>query len=397
VSSSEKALFRVMVGLCLALSATTFADPGPPPYFGPSLIREEVTILASAGYHIAATILRPEGRGPFGAVILNHGFSASEDDREAESWRAFSIPAPVFARRGYVVVMPMRRGFGATGGELAEDPGSCWRPHFERGEEAAADDVMAAYDFARSLPYVDPSRMLLAGQSAGGMVALYTAGTRAPQGLVAVLAFAAGRGGHPERSPGVPCAVEPMARVFESLGTKIHVPVMLEYARNDRYFGPAVTRGWYERFTAAGAQAKYVLQPPYGRDGHFLFTHLAGIEYWLPSVEDFLGEHGVPFQRLDLRDPQSRPLLQARLPASEGCGSLYRVFLESPGPRAYAVSDDGHCGFAGGMRDASDAALRQCAEATTGSCALYAVDDRLLWSGDSPSLTARLQVKDTAK
>lgn len=389
--SGGRALLGAAIGLCLLLSATTFADPGRGEYFGPRLIREEVRIPAPGGYTIAATILRPDGPGPYGAVVLNHGFPGTEEEREAESWRAFSTVAPVFARRGYVVVMPLRRGFGATGGELAEDPGSCWRPHFERGEEAAADDVMAAYRYARALPYVDPSRMILAGQSAGGMVSIYTAGARHPQGLVAVLAFAAGRGGDPDREPGVPCAVEPVARVFDALGAKVQAPVLFHYAENDRYFGPAVTRTWFDRFSTGGASAEYVMQPPYGHDGHFVFTQLAGVEYWLPAVERFLAEHGVPFHRLDVGDPQSEPLLEAKLPTSvnDGCGGLYRVFLESPGPRAYAVSKDGHCGFAAGVRDATEAAMRKCGEIADRSCALYAVDDKLLWK-EKATLSASL-------
>ena len=63
---------------------------------------------------------------------------------------------------------------------------------------------MAAYEYARALPYVDANRMILAGQSAGGIVSMYTAGTRNPQGLLAVLSFAAGRGGNPDFRPGVP-------------------------------------------------------------------------------------------------------------------------------------------------------------------------------------------------
>ena len=367
MSASGRALLGAMVALCSWGSA--LADPGTTV----RLVREQVRIPAPGGYELAATIIRPQGPGPFGAVVLNHGFSAEEKERHAESWQAFSAAAPVFARRGYAVIMPLRRGFGATGGELAEDPGSCFRPHFFRGEEAAADDVMAAYDYARSLAYVDPQRMILAGQSAGGMVALFTAAMREPQGLVAVLGFAAGRGGG--REPGVPCAADALGRVFDAVGERIKVPVLLHYAQNDRFFGPGVSHAWFERLLAGGAQAEYVLQPPYGGDGHFLFTQLGGVEYWLPAVEHFLGEHGVPFARLDAGDP----LIKAKLPGSRGCEGLYRVFLESPAPRAYALSDDGHCGFAGGVDDAAKAAMRECGQIAEARCALYAVDDRMLW------------------
>jgi dienelactone hydrolase len=352
-------------------------------YIGPRLIQEKVKIPAGDGrYAIAATILRPEGDGPFGAVVLNHGVSASARERARESSDLLLGAAAVFARRGYMVIMPLRRGFGATGGEMAEDPGSCANPDYVRAERNAADDVMAAYNYARSLPYVDGSRMILAGQSAGAMVALFTAGTRQPQGLTAVLGFAAGRGGDPVASPGVPCAVEPVARVLDRLGKQVKVPVLFHYAENDQFFNPKTSKLWFERFSAGGAKAEYVLQPAFGTDGHYLFGSTLGVRYWLPTVERFLGQHGVQFARVDADEPGRATLLAVdRLPnvKTDACRNLYRAFLEAPGPRAYAVSDDGRCGFAGGVEDARAAAVRQCGTVAKGNCMIYAVDDAVIW------------------
>jgi fermentation-respiration switch protein FrsA (DUF1100 family) len=224
--------------------------------------------------------------------------------------------------------------------------------------------------------------MMLAGQSAGGMVSVFTAGTRNPQGLVAVLAFAAGRGGDPDVNPGVPCAIEPVARVFDMVGKNVRVPVLFHYAENDLFFSPKVSRGWFERFNANGANAEYALQPAFGKDGHYLFGDTLGVRYWLPTVEGFLAKHGVSFTRLDSADPDRQPLLALdRVPniKSDACKGLYRAFLESPGPRAYAVSADGRCGFAGGLQDAKDVAMRQCGNVAKGNCMLYAVDDSIIW------------------
>ena len=351
-------------------------------YYGPRLIEERVRIPAQNGNMIAATLLRPEAQGPFGAIILNHGVSASARERARESSDLLINAAAVFARRGYVVVMPLRRGFGATGGDMAEDPGSCSNPDYRSAEANAADDVMAAYDYARSLPYVDGNRMMLAGQSAGGMVALYTAGTRQPQGLQAVLAFAAGRGGDPDINPGIPCAIEPVARIFDMIGKQIRVPVLMNYAENDLFFSPKVSRQWFERLSASWSDAEYALQPSFGKDGHYLFGDTLGVRYWLPTVEAFLAKQGIAFTRLDSADPERAPLLALeRVPniKSDACKGLYRAFLESPGPRAYAVSADGRCGFAGGLQDAKDVAMRQCGNVAKGSCMLYAVDDSVIW------------------
>jgi len=391
-------LFFGIVTVCVVATGRAFAGDVSPAvqrvvqYAGPKLIQEDVRIPADGGaYEVAATILRPEGDGPFGVVVLNHGVPGSASERLKESAAAdFNASAPVFARRGYVVVMPMRRGFGATGGPFAEDAGPCRKPDYPHAESQAADDVMAAYDYARTLPYVDGNRMILAGQSAGGMVSLYVAGTRAPEGLVAVLGFAAGRGGNPDLRPGVPCAVEPVAKVLDSIGKSVKVPVLLHYAQNDKYFGPATSKLWFERFNAAGGQAEYVMQPAFGKDGHYLFGDLVGVRYWLPAVEKFFAEHHIPFERLDA----SQPLLHAKLPnvPTDSCQSLFRAFLEAPAPRAYAVSGDGRCGFAGAMADAPAVALRECRTVSGQACSLYAVDSEVVWkepaAGDTKQAVA---------
>jgi dienelactone hydrolase len=263
---------------------------------GVPLVEEHVRISAfSRRYTIATTILRPAGPGPFGAIVLNHGVAPTAQARLRESADLLMPAAEVFAERGYAVIMPLRRGFGATGGTFAEDAGSCLDPNYLRGEAAAADDIMAAWNFARRLPYVDGSRMILAGQSAGGVAALFAAGTRAPEGLVAVLAFAAGRGGDPVRHPGVPCALEPLAKVFADLGRQVKVPVLFHYAANDLYFNVSTSQRWFEQFNAGGAPAQYVLQPPFSKNGHYIFSDHSGARYWVPAVERFLRKYAVPF------------------------------------------------------------------------------------------------------
>jgi dienelactone hydrolase len=263
---------------------------------GVLLVEEHIRIPGPGRrYTLAATILRPQGPGPFGAIVLNHGVPLTAQARQRESAELLMPAAEVFAERGYAVVMPLRRGFGATGGWFAEDAGSCLNPDYLRGEAAAADDIMAAYDFARRLPYVDGARMILAGQSAGGVAALFAAGMRAPEGLVAVLAFAAGRGGDPVRHPGVPCALEPLARVFADLGRQVKVPVLFHYAANDLFFNARTSQLWFERFNAAGARAQYILQPPFSDNGHYIFGSGSGARYWVPAVERFLRKYAVPF------------------------------------------------------------------------------------------------------
>src|SRR2546430_3594681 len=213
--------------LCSAAAGSAFAQ-----------IQEGVRIAAPGGYTVAATILGPEGPGPFGAVILNHGVPVSDKERAGASSSDLLASAAVFAQHGYVVVLPLRRGFGAAGGEFAEYTGSCSHPDCLGGEQAAAEDVMAAYECARALPCVDPRRMILAGHSAGGMVALFTAGVRQPEGLVAVLAFAAGGGRHPAPPPGGARPPPPPARGVGPVGRTHQAPALVHLPGDDPYLQP---------------------------------------------------------------------------------------------------------------------------------------------------------------
>ncbi|HVJ12484.1 MAG TPA: hypothetical protein VNC62_13010, partial [Burkholderiales bacterium] len=52
----------------------------------------------------------------------------------------------------------------------------------------------------------------------------------------------------------------------------------------------------FARLKAGGARAEYVLQPPFGPDGHYVFTDAAGAALWLPAVERFLERQGIPFR-----------------------------------------------------------------------------------------------------
>jgi dienelactone hydrolase len=256
--------------------------------------QKDVRVIAHSGRHaLAVAIVRPRGSGPFGAVILNHGVGVNAESRHLESPAMLAHTAAEFARRGYAVLMPLRRGFGATGGRFAEDPGSCAAPDFRRAEQEAASDILAVYRFARRLPYVDGSRMILAGQSAGAVASL-SAAAQAPEGLVAVLAFAAGRGGHPRLWPGTPCGAERLGEVFAEMGRTVKAPVLLHYAENDRFFGPETSRAWFRSFESSGARAEYVLRPAFGRDGHYVFSDPAGA--WLPAVEAFLARHRIAFE-----------------------------------------------------------------------------------------------------
>jgi dienelactone hydrolase len=259
-------------------------------------LREEIhhVHVAAADADIVVTSFRPRGAGPFPWLVLSHGTAPSaEANRTMGRYRPLA-PVREWVRRGYAVVVPVRRGYGASGGDrLGDAYGSCAHPDFRRAGEGGALDLLATIEWAKTHGDLDPQRWLLVGQSAGGFASIYTASKR-PQGLVAVLAFSPGRSGDPDKHPGEPCASAAVAALFASVAPRIAVPVLWFYAENDEYIGPRAQLLWFDAFRSAGGRGELVVIPPFPlARGHGVFPSESGISLWTSAVAKFFRQHDI--------------------------------------------------------------------------------------------------------
>ncbi len=236
---------------------------------------------------LVATTWQPDGPGPFPLIVLSHGNPPNARDR-VKVGRYREVPQiREFVRMGFMVIVPIRRGYGATGGTFAEDAGSCHGADYEAAGKAAAQDILATIAYADTLPQVDKHHVVLVGQSAGGFASL-AAASFDPPGLVAVVNFSGGRGGDPVKHPGEPCAPENMAKTIGHFASTTRVPVLWHYVENDKYFAPDYTRSWFAAFQAAGGRGEFVMEAPFGQNGHGMFSVERSIPIWLPHVQKFL-------------------------------------------------------------------------------------------------------------
>jgi pimeloyl-ACP methyl ester carboxylesterase len=239
---------------------------------------------------LTATNFHPPGNGPFSLIVLSHGSNTDPSIRQKIGRFRIIPQIREFLKRDFAVIVPIRRGHGSTGGTWVESYGSsCNTPsYYEPGMEAAKD-LLATINYASKLPYVRPDRILLVGQSAGGFASLATASLN-PSGIIGVVNFAGGHGGNPDKHPGVPCAPELLVETIRKFAKTIRIPVLWHYAENDLFFGPEVVRTMFEAFQEAGAKGRLVIQPPFGNNGHALFTSKLGIPIWTPEFDKFLIE-----------------------------------------------------------------------------------------------------------
>ena len=81
-------------------------------------LREEIWAIPAVP--MLAYMVRPIGEGPFPLLIMNHGVSLDSKERSYFPVIEFRDAALWFARQGYVVVAPVRPGYGATAIEIPE-------------------------------------------------------------------------------------------------------------------------------------------------------------------------------------------------------------------------------------------------------------------------------------
>jgi dienelactone hydrolase len=253
-----------------------------------------LTVLGPRGPQavvLAATEYRPPGTGPFPAVVFSHG--STGDARERAGYVAtYPVASRVLVGWGLVVLNPLRRGYGRTGGDFAEGYGPCQSPDYVAAARETARDIAAAVEWLARQPYVDRDRLALVGQSGGGWGSLATAGRGAPP-VRAVVNFAGGRGGKQRGVPHHTCAPERLVEAAGALGRTASVPSLWLYTENDQYFAPALSRRMHDAYVAAGGRAAYHLLPAIADDGHRLVSLEQGVPLWRDLVEGFLRETGV--------------------------------------------------------------------------------------------------------
>jgi len=264
----------------LFCSAATAADT-PGPQGAPSgPLREQIHHIPAgdgllSATFMVATVYRPPGDDPRPLAVINHG---SPGPSERATFRAAS---GWFVGRGYVVVVPTRRGYGLSGGSQVDGMGPCRNRDYHAAGLGTAEDIALTLAYMAKLPYVRSDRTLLIGQSAGGW-GVMAASTLALPGVVAAINFSGGRDAR------MRCAPDQLVETASRYGSGSKIPMLWIYTENDRSFPPSTSKALHEAFTASGGRALYVLLPPFGKNGHRLFGSDDGVALWSSHVHRFL-------------------------------------------------------------------------------------------------------------
>jgi len=213
----------------LALDATPAAAPATEVLakdLQEEIVRIQATVKDLYGHEatkpVPITIYRPAGAGPFPLVVFNHGRAPAEKRARDGRYRPEAV-ARYLVAKGFVVMVPNRIGYWETYGSFDPEDSAC--RDIEPMSIAASHQVLATVEFAKTLPYVDATRWLVAGQSVGGLTSVATVG-RAPEGLLGGINFSGGTGGNPDVNPGRPCNPSGTTRYWGSIAKNAKVPML---------------------------------------------------------------------------------------------------------------------------------------------------------------------------
>jgi dienelactone hydrolase len=355
--------------------------PLPPPLS--RALNEEIIMLpvgsGNVSYALETTIFRPPGDGPFPLLLMNHGKAPGMNNHFQPRAR-YLVIAREFVQRGYAVIIPMRKGFSQSTGMYVG--GGC---NIVDNGIAQADDLQSTLEYAAKQPWIDPSRIIVAGQSHGGLATM-AFGMRHYPGVKGLIDFAGGL-----RVTSNNCNWESaLVKAFAQYGAKTDIPSLWFYGANDSYFNPDVASRLAAAYTGAGGHAKLIAYGPFKSDSHGMSSSQAGVAIWWPETEIFLQSLGMPTAKTvklpgSALPPPSHfaPLSDiAAVPYLRDTGREgYRTFLTKDAPRAFALSPSGAWGYStvDNGEDTTELALARCRRNSKLPCALYAVDDQVVW------------------
>ena len=267
---------------------TTLTVPGAviPWTRGKSELLRTALIEDGKPVDLEVVIFRPNGVGPFPLAMFNHGSTGNGTNSALFKETLFDVGLADFLNnRGWIVAFPQRRGRGKSDGLYDEGFSADRRQGYTcdfdislSGAERALDDIGAAMAALRQRPDVAPSRVLIGGQSRGGILSIAYAGMH-PDQIFGVINFVGGW-------MGTRCdtASRLNGTLFER-GARFDRPTLWLYGEQDPFYDIQHSRNNFMLFQSAGGKGTFLKFNVPGGYGHAV---LSAPELWEGPVEEYL-------------------------------------------------------------------------------------------------------------
>ena len=236
---------------------------------------------------LEVVLFKPPGEGPFPLAVINHGSTGNGNNPAlfTETWFDVGI-ADFLNERGWIVAFPQRRGRGKSDGKYDEGFSperpkgyTCEADVSLAGGERALHDIGAAISALKRRPDVAASRILIGGQSRGGVLSVAYSGAH-PEQIFAVINFVGGWVGD-----ACPIAKTINQTLFQQ-GARFKRPTLWLYGRNDPMYSISHSRENFAAFQKAGGQGVFLEFDALGGYGHGVINHR---QLWSAPIRDYLG------------------------------------------------------------------------------------------------------------
>lgn len=374
---------RLTTAIALAaasLSSASHAANALPQSLDPT-VNEQVVMLPvtqnGSSFQFETTIYKPPGNGPFPLLVMNHGKERGNPSNQKRD--RFLSMSREFVKRGYAVVVPMRKGFSQSSGSYSD-----FGCNMKDNGQQQADDVVAVLDAIVKQSWVDRERIVVAGQSYGGLATM-AFGTRHYPGVRGLLNFAGGL-----RIDGGNCDWKSsLVTAFSSYGASTSLPSLWFYGENDTYFDHPLAQRLQAAYQAAGGPSQLLAYGAFKNDAHGMIGSRDGVAIWLPEVERFLKGIGMPTDVSVAVADTPRPAATnfasvdniSAIPFLTDKGrNGYREYLQKSAPRAFAISSSGAWSWAEEGDDPASRAVASCQKNSKVPCQLYSIDKDVVWN-----------------
>jgi pimeloyl-ACP methyl ester carboxylesterase len=270
----------IMLTIVIAWSGALWAQDFVSEMIPTQLVEEGTPI------RLELLIRKPSTPGPYPTVVFNHGSTGRGDNPDLfqRSWTHLAV-AKVFNEKGWMIVFPQRRGRGQSNGKYDEgfEPDrsrySCQPALFLAGLERAILDLDEVMAHLKTRSDVRHDRLLIAGQSRGGILSIAYAGVR-PNVFTGAVNFVGGW--MTDRCPD-PGAIN--TATFRR-GAAFKRPTLWLYGEADRFYSLSHSKDNFEAFKAAGGTGTFhAYWVPGNNSGHGLISHPA---LWQDHLSEYL-------------------------------------------------------------------------------------------------------------
>jgi dienelactone hydrolase len=289
-----------------------------------------VTIGGNVVHLDGLVIRKSDAQGRLPIALFTNGGETTATAGTAVTTATYAHYARDLARRGWLAVVVIKRGFGKSEGPKPT-PIACQAASLNAWATAAADDLQGTIDTIAQRPDADASKVVVIGSEIAGVAAVALS-ARNPRGLAGVIAVS---GGLLSESN---CPMKDiLVDAYKDFGTRSRVPNLWIYSKSDKIFDPDFAERMHSAFLDGGGDVKFIMFYRDGDVGTSIFGQAT--RSWYTQMDGFLRARGLPtWSNADVKQIASKLRIADSLEVPSLEANLIANYFPAPGEKVIVFS-----------------------------------------------------------